>query len=613
MSEISNSEELQNPGQIASQIAPNIPPEQADSIRKAIWHQFKKDNGQGWRIRWNKTTGLPASIFSGLTQKAYPGNAEQAARTFLKEHRTLFGVADLTDLDYIKTQTHKGIRHVTFNQAVNGVPVYEAEYKVHLRTSGKVDMANGTYYPDIDITTTPSISGENAIGNALSDLGGSENRDFQTDASLVVYPYKDEFRLTWKVLLFSEDPISDWFYMIDAVSGETLYKLNRLTDVIGDGDVYPTHPGLSSVTNTPLYRLNGNGKLQGTYAYIVNDESSEAYSSSNSFQYSTSSTHFDEANLYYHIDNFRHNFVEGLISGSFGFQQIKAHAHATHSVYGDLNAWFSPSSKEIYFGDASSSSSYNNFAWEDKVIHHEYGHAVIYEIQSGIQSSNNEEGAISEGTPDYFSGSFTVRSMIGEYIGSTRDMANPYYTNYSQLPRDQYGNVNVSAHTGGEFFSSILWDLQGIISSTDVDFLVYDALYRITNGPDFLEFRDAMMAADAAAYSGSNSDDIQNTFADRGVGTHVPPDVTISGPDNMFQGSSDTFTANVSGGHPPYQYQWYYKNYSDSFYVKASGETSSTYTHTAGPPPSGKVKVMVIDNVDASQIAIHNFSIIGFN
>lgn len=158
MSNTSSNQQQSSIPEITSEIPPDAPPAEADSIRKASWQQFKDQNGTEWQVRWNKRTGLPASIFSGLTKKSYVGNAEQAARSFLADHGTLFGFKNLSGLQHVKTQTHRGIRHVTFNQTVDGIPVYEAEYKVHLRPDGRVDMANGRYYPDINLPTSPSVS-----------------------------------------------------------------------------------------------------------------------------------------------------------------------------------------------------------------------------------------------------------------------------------------------------------------------------------------------------------------------------------------------------------------------------------------------------------------------
>lgn len=563
---------------------------QPDTARKAAWQQFKQQNGDQWRVRWNPHTGLPASVFSGLSKKAYRKEPEQAARSFLAVNAGLFGLANLENLNHVKTQTHRGIRHVTFNQVVDGVPVYEAQYKVHLRRDGRVDMVNGSFYPNIKVTT-PAVAKSQATSTAKSDLN-SKNSQVEVDATKVIYRMGEEFLLAWKLILFSSDPLVDWLYFVGAHSGEVRYKLDRLADVTGDGDVYPTHPGLSSVTNKPLYRLIGNGRLQGTYANVVNDVGAEAYSSTHSFQYSTSNTHFDEVNLYYYIDDFRQNFIEGVDNGSLGLNQITAHAHSNNSP-GPNNAWFSPSTGDIYFGDGTGMG-FNSFAREDKIIHYEYGHAVIYDIQSGIQSSSNEEGGISEGTPDYFTGSFTGRSQILEWATPNydRDMANPEIVHYDDLSTDpQTGEVNEEAHDGGEFFSSVLWDLRNSsVGASVTDFLVYDALYRITNGPDFLEFRDAMIAADDAAYGGNHETEIYNTFADAGI--VAPLSVIVNGPGHVPPGSTWFGCASVSGGFPPYSYQWY----QDGGPVGPDDDCYSFQTSSSDEGSSYQISVTVTDD-----------------
>lgn len=478
--------------------------ERPSEAKKAQWEQFKANEGNAWNIRWKGQTGVPRVISNGLT-KAYSGNPESIATQFLGEYRELFSMKEgLADLQHSKTQTHRGVYHVTLDQFYQGVPVEGGEYKVHIRESGQVDMANGHYFSNINISTKPSISEDQALNTAISDLKLTDPEGISTTSVLVVYPVADNsFKLAYKTIVFAENPFTDWLYYIDASSGEVIEKQNRLSDVTGTGKVYPKHPDNSSVTVKDLYRLNNTGRLDGTYVEVTNDVSSEAYSASHDFQYTTGSTHFDEVSLYYHVDDFRHEFIEDVDDGSLGFTKIEAHAHAnTICPGGANNACFSPSTKDIYFGDGTGTG-YNPFAREDKIVHHEYGHAVINEIESDITSSSNEEGAISEGTPDYFAGSHTGRSEILDYAApsSERDMDNPVISSFSE-----YQSESPGAHTGGEFFSSILWDIRNAsgISASETDFLVFDALYRVSGSPDFLEFRDAMIAADDAAYSGSH-------------------------------------------------------------------------------------------------------------
>lgn len=113
----------------------------------------------------------------------------------------------------------------------------------------------------------------------------------------------------------------------------------------------------------------------------------------------------------------------------------------------------------------------------------------------------------------------------------------------------------------------------------------------------------------------NTKDQIVFAFNDIGVPTPPPPppppSVSISGPSNMMSGTTDTFTANVSDGAPPISYQWYYKHDSDPSWTLASGETSSTYDHTAGSQPGEYVRVVVTDSNNDSDEDQHYFTITG--
>lgn len=135
-------------------------------------------------------------------------------------------------------------------------------------------------------------------------------------------------------------------------------------------------------------------------------------------------------------------------------------------------------------------------------------------------------------------------------------MSNPYYDDYSALPMNQNGDVNAEPHDGGEFFSAILWDLRQDIGQGATDEIVFEAISRVSSFPNFLEYRDAMMAADNTINNGVNSNAIQDAFAARGVGNPTPLTVDISGPNSLNPGENGTFTANVSNGSGSYNYTW---------------------------------------------------------
>ncbi len=569
-----------------------------DSLRQAAWQQFRQKNGTGWRIRWSRHTGLPASMILGVT-RPYSGTPEQEAQTFLKDHARLFDFhADLSNMQLLRKRQYRKVHYITYQQTYQNLPVKGAQYMVHVRNDGRVEMANGRYYPDISVSVQPQIDSTVAIQTSETHFPVPVSSGEVHSSRLVIYPGRagKTFYLAWKIHLWTPKAGYDRLFYVDARNDSLLEQVNLIYHIVGSGNVYPTTPNLSSVTTENLNNLDGSGYLRGTYANILNEQASRAYSSNNSFQYDTTNTHFDEVNLYEHITQFRSEFVNPMDSGTLTLQQITAYAHDTQET-GSLNAEFKTSDKELYFGDGSASSSVNDFAKSDKVIYHEYTHAVTYYIDPDITSSYSETGAISEGDADYFAGSYTGRAVIGDYVipSQERDMSNPQYTDYSQLPRDQYGNVDAEPHVGGEFWSSVLWALRNSsgISASQADQDVYSAIYGVTGAPDFLEFRDAMMNADP-----DHADHIQNVFTSKGIAT--PLTVTISGsgyPQSVPPNSYATWTANVSGGTSPYQYQWQ-KNVDYQGYW--GGWNNFGTTQTVGMPWSSsivevKLKVTVTD------------------
>lgn len=200
-------------------------------------------------------------------------------------------------------------------------------------------------------------------------------------------------------------------------------------------------------------------------------------------------------------------------------------------------AFFSPPNN-VSFGEGSGAG-YNDHAQEDAVIYHEYTHAMVWPIVDFETSlpDHAETGAISEGLADYFPGSFTSRSLKGEYVregfvpredypGAQRDMADPLIDHY-----DRYNNFNdpiwvivrnngqhyQEIHVGGEFFSSILWDIRGAIGQSVAAELTWDALYQVTSTAEFTDFRIAMVILDFIEYNSTHIPTIESKFDAKGV------------------------------------------------------------------------------------------------
>jgi len=251
--------------------------------------------------------------------------------------------------------------------------------------------------------------------------------------------------------------------------------------------------------------------------------------------------HFDEVNVYYHIDKFRHNFINNL--GTIGTLKVTANVNVRFGQGGGdvegTEAWYNPTNNELYFGSGNGAGA-NNFARDYKVIYHEYFHAIHDHMNaSSIGNGVNEEGFITEGLADYFAGAFTNTPKIMEYVfdvpfplSDIRDMNAPQISHYSNIGQA------TTVHEGGEFFSSVLWDLRNdsnISSKSDIDKVVFGAMDNLDSSPTFEEFMDEMLERDVSSNSGSNLEEIHNAFNDAGIysPTYLDPAIsqstTISG------------------------------------------------------------------------------------
>jgi hypothetical protein len=378
---------------------------------------------------------------------------------------------------------------------------------------------------------------------------------------LVIQADSGKYFLAWEVRIPEIQFDGQWIYLIDATNGNVLTKHSTIINDIASvrttqpqANIYLQHPGINSATTliNPL-NVNLSGYIQGTYANILNYATSRAYAYNSDFAYSITDTHFDEANLYYHIDNFRRNYIDGL--GFSAFTQITATAHFPFS---SPNANYNQVDHQLRFSDGQGWSGYNSFAREDKVIMHEYTHAVTDYIAHLVIGTSGETASIHEGNSDYFAGSFTGRPLILEYSlagfqTDWRNLTSPYIATYSQ------GNPwpTVECHYGGEFWSSALWNLRTNIGQYYADNVIYKGLSGIPTNSSFLQYRQAIMNADMIYFGGTHMGQIAHTFYLKGIGPDQFVFTTISGPGNLDFKETGTYTALANGGSENRSYQWY--------------------------------------------------------
>jgi len=473
------------------------------------WQEFNTANKVCWNIRWNKYSGAPASIF-GEAVFIGKGDAVEVAKTFLKFNTELFKLsADLKDLKLIKNDERRN-RHISFQQTYKDLPVYGALLSLHLTKENKVYYVMSDYYCDVQLTnTTPSINMTAASDVALNDLGLHSEKIKIMGRKLIILPYGDEFRLAWEIEVITKT--DGWQYLISAENKEifAVYDLNSHY-VTGNGDVYDRHPAAGAIVNRTLTNLSGSGyQLNGKHVIVINDGSSNAYETDLSFNYTTSSTHFDEVMAYYHTNIFFENYLSSLDYIHSG--QIEMHVHATNS-----GPHTNPGGK-IYFPDGDGVI-YNNFVEEDVIIYHEILHCVMQDITAFQNGGHDPESySLIEAFADYFGCSKANTPNQGEYAkisGIERTLSNSYtMSNFSSLVGDNY-----NYHAASQILSGAFWDIRSNLGSDIADKIIFEGLDNIDQFvPSFIDVCEAILAADISIYNSAHVATILTVFSSRGI------------------------------------------------------------------------------------------------
>lgn len=126
------------------------------------------------KVQWDYNREAPALLTGRLSERvagAGLDNIEQAAREFLDEHRTLFGIADTErDLSLIaKNQDQAGNSSVAMQQLHHGVPIHGATVRVQFGADRSVNRIASKFQQVVDVETTPSVDAETAAKKAIAD------------------------------------------------------------------------------------------------------------------------------------------------------------------------------------------------------------------------------------------------------------------------------------------------------------------------------------------------------------------------------------------------------------------------------------------------------------
>ena len=318
----------------------------------AALQRIKSDSDTPVRARWHQDRGTVRSLYN-LTLPAPTGTLETSVRQCLNDHCDLFAMTDPNiELRLTNIQNSLTGRHVRFHQYYNGIEVYGAAISVHTNHSGQIRVMHNNYFPHINISSAASLSPEGAIDIAIAESGAFDLHK-PPHANLVIFPdrnggqtggYADAYRLAYRIIVHSRQPLASWEYIVDANTGEPLHRRSLLRFADGRGRVFNPNPVVAlkdfrlmdqddsadaipeeAYTDVILPALDGSGFLDGPYVSTRLTEN-RANEPTLEFNYLRDDPRFEEVMVYYHVDTVG-RYLKGLGFDFVDNWQIPANVH----------------------------------------------------------------------------------------------------------------------------------------------------------------------------------------------------------------------------------------------------------------------------------------------
>ncbi len=518
----------------------------------------------GWVARWDAVTGRPER-FDGppiaITGFAARGDApDQIALAFVEQ--ALRDWVDPAELSFVRAVRGGRGEWVHFRQMRDGVPVYDSRFTVRLEDTGTVSSVTLAAIAPLSsgegssrtaiVSSAPLIDAAMALTSALEGLpSGARARG---EAELCFLPIRTAgaltHRLSWRLVVETDEPIGVWATLVDASSGELLWRFNEIRHANVTGSVTAD---IEMVTADDNYQLRGlphlrvsisgpdsihadttdtvgdfevsipttttrtlRAGLRGPFGQVIDATSGAGPSlelSVDDGEAVTRDVHFglgdadaSERDAYYHT-MLAHDFMQRLDPEFTALDYVMP---ITVDISSQCNAFWNGVGINFYEAGGPCI----NTARIADVVYHEYGHGVTdYAYRPFPQPS----GAMHEGFSDYLAATMTRQPLIG--IGFFGPGSHLRRVDEDRVFPD---DVVDESHTDGLIIASALWDFREDIGAGAADSLWHFARYGYS--ADFDDYLIDLLRVDddnGDIYDGTpNFERIVRNFRPHGVGDY---------------------------------------------------------------------------------------------
>ncbi len=363
------------------------------------------------------------SVFNSGSQDELE-TAKRISLGVIREQATLRAIGNADDFSIKRAEIDDlKMAHTYFQQRVGGVPVWEGEAIVHLKSDGSLSVVTDDLKENIAVNTSPNFSVEEAIKSARRMYKGSNRLTAEPTADMWIYRGEDRDHLAYRVQMRREDGTKQTampVIFIDAQTGEKVFDYDNLQTGTGSSLYSGTVTiGTSSVGST-FYMENLTRKV-GTFNYNNGTATAARFTDTDDIWNATAqragvdAQYGAEATMNYYQAVHNRNGIDGVggpgVTASAANSSIGLITSRVHYSSGYNNAFWNGSYMTYGDGDGTT---FTPLTTVD-ICGHEMTHGVTERTANLTYS--NESGALNEGVSDIF-GSMVERYSRGGVVDS---------------------------------------------------------------------------------------------------------------------------------------------------------------------------------------------------
>ncbi|MCS6873620.1 MAG: M4 family metallopeptidase [Pyrinomonadaceae bacterium] len=197
--------------------------------------------------------------------------AKRVSLEILRSHALLeHGLTNVDEFEISKAEIDDlKMAHVRFQQKVNGLPVWEGEAIVHLRSDAELSVITDDLKANITVETKPNLSAEDAVEIAKRHYRGSKFLTEEPKVDLWIYRGTERDHLAYRVRMRRIDGSSHPtmpVIFIDAHTGEKIFSYDNLQTGSGSSLYSGTVTIDTSVSGSTYYMEDLNRRI-GTFDF----------------------------------------------------------------------------------------------------------------------------------------------------------------------------------------------------------------------------------------------------------------------------------------------------------------------------------------------------------